>query len=131
VSGGEKMRKKVSEKARKKRYIHHNAPLHKKRKHLSGHLAPKYLEDAKVAYPRSAVIKKGDSVKIMRGMHKGKEGKVSDVDTKTGTVTIEGITMAKADGTQVSRWIHASNLMITKISLDDAWRKRKLEGVKE
>lgn len=118
----------TSEKARKKRRSHYNAPLHKRRKNLSAHLAPKYLEDGKKAYPRAAVVKKGDTVKIMRGKDKGKEGKVTEVDTNTGTVQIEGLTHGKADGTQVSRDFHASNLMITKLMLDDPWRKRKLEG---
>lgn len=125
------MVKMVSKKGRKKRFMLHNAPWHKRRKNLSAHLSPKYLEDDKVAYPRSAVVKKGDTVKIMRGVDKGKEGKVTDVDTKTGRVTIEGITIAKADGSQVSKNIHASNLMIVKLLLDDSWRKKKLEGGKE
>ncbi len=122
------MARQTSEKARKKRYRHHNAPLHIKRKSLSAHLAPKYLEDGKKAYPRSAVVKKGDTVKIMRGRDRGKEGKVTEVETDTGRVMIEGLTMGKADKSQVSRPVHASNLMITKLTLDDPWRKRKLEG---
>jgi large subunit ribosomal protein L24 len=124
------MARKASEKARKKRYELHNAPLHRRRKKLGAHLASKYLEDDKVRYPRAAVIKKGDTVKIMRGNknEKGKEAKVTDVDTKTGKVSLEGITIAKADGTQVTKWIHASNLMITKMVLDDPWRKKKVEG---
>jgi ribosomal protein uL24 len=122
------MARRTSEKARKKRERLHNAPLHIKRKNLGAHLAPKYLEDGKKAYPRAAVVKKGDTVKIMRGKDRGKEGKVTEVDTNTGTVMIEGMTYGKADGTQVSRSFHASNLMITKLTLDDPWRKRKLEG---
>ncbi|MCK5547766.1 MAG: 50S ribosomal protein L24 [Thermoplasmata archaeon] len=124
------MARNVSIKARKKRQALANAPLHRMRKNLGTHLSPKYLEDEKVDYPRSAVVKKGDLVKIMRGSEKGKEGKVTDIDMKTGKVAIEGITIAKADGSQVERYTHASNIMITKILLDDSWRKKKLEGGK-
>ncbi len=126
------MARNVSRKARKKRQALTNAPLHRMRKNLGTHLSPKYLEDEKVDYPRSAVVKKGDVVKIMRGSKdlKGKEGKVTHIDTKTGKVAVEGITIAKADGSQVERYMHASNLMITKILLDDSWRKKKLEGGK-
>ena len=38
-------------------------------------------------------IKKGDMVKVIAGKDKGKEGKVSAVDVKNGTVTVEGVNM--------------------------------------
>jgi large subunit ribosomal protein L24 len=127
VTEGEGLVKGTSQKRRKKRLAYHNAPLHKRRRNLSAHLSPKYLESDKVDYPRSAVVRKGDMVKVMRGPDKGKEGKITDMDSKTGRVAIEGFTIAKADGTQVSKNIHASNLMITKLSFEDPWRKKKLE----
>src|SRR5687768_5932841 len=40
-------------------------------------------------------ITKGDTVRVMRGDDKGKEGKVLKVFTKTGRVTIEGVNMVK------------------------------------
>jgi large subunit ribosomal protein L24 len=40
-------------------------------------------------------ITKGDTVRVMRGDDKGKEGKVLRVYPKTGRVTIEGINIAK------------------------------------
>lgn len=40
-------------------------------------------------------ITKGDSVRVMRGEDKGKEGKVIRVYTKTGRVTVEGINIVK------------------------------------
>jgi len=45
---------------------------------------------------RSAMkISRGDTVRIMRGDDKGKEGKVVRVHLKTARVTIEGINMVK------------------------------------
>ena len=38
-------------------------------------------------------IKTGDKVVIISGKDKGKEGKVSAVDVKNGTVTVEGVNM--------------------------------------
>ena len=38
-------------------------------------------------------IKKGDTVRVSAGKDKGKEGKVSAVDVKNGTVTVEGVNM--------------------------------------
>ena len=40
-------------------------------------------------------IKKGDTVKVIAGSDKGKEGKVLAVDAKKGTVTVEGVNMIK------------------------------------
>ena len=38
-------------------------------------------------------IKKGDTVKVIAGKDKGKEGKVIAVDQKNGTVLVEGVNM--------------------------------------
>ena len=116
-------------KARKQRKRAFNAPLHIRHKMISSHLASKYLEDEKTAYPRSIPVRKGDMVYIMRGDDKGKEGKVATVDYREGTITVEGITHAKADGKQVAKKIHPSNVLITKIDDSDAWRKGKLESL--
>ena len=51
--------------------------------------------------------------------------------TKTGRVSIEGITINQADGTATERPIHASNLVITKLNTEDAWRMDSLSKNKE
>src|SRR6187551_3384211 len=40
-------------------------------------------------------VTKGDTVRVMRGDDKGKEGKILRVFTKTGRVTVEGINIVK------------------------------------
>ena len=40
-------------------------------------------------------VRKGDTVRVMRGDDKGREGKVLKVFTKTGRVLVEGINMVK------------------------------------
>jgi large subunit ribosomal protein L24 len=40
-------------------------------------------------------ITKGDTVRVMRGEDKGKEGKVLRVHPKTGRITIEGVNIVK------------------------------------
>ena len=57
--------------------------------------------------------------------------KVLEVYTKTGRVSIEGITINQADGTATERPIHASNLVITKLNTEDAWRTDSLSKKKE
>ena len=45
---------------------------------------------------RQAVhVRKGDTVRVMRGDDKGKEGRVMKVFTKTGRVLIEGVNIVK------------------------------------
>ena len=123
----------VSSKARVQRKTSANAPTHVKRKMLSAHLS----KDLSKQYGRrSARVCVGDTVVIARGAEgiRGVEGKVIAVDTAEGRVTVEGITINQADGTSVARPVHASNLIITKLNLDDAWRKDALsknKGAKE
>ena len=71
--------------------------------------------------------RKGDTVRIMRGGFRGKEGKVVSVDRVHGTVVIEGITIEKVDEKKVARPLHASNLLIVRMDDTDPWRRRKFE----
>ncbi|MBS7382615.1 MAG: 50S ribosomal protein L24 [Methanomassiliicoccales archaeon] len=123
----------VSSKARNQRKMRANAPAHIKRKMLSSHLSA----DLQKEYgKRSARVCLGDTVMVLRGGEdiRGVEGKVIGVMTDEGRITIEGVTINQADNTAVARPIHASNVVITKLNLDDAWRKDALKrgkGAKE
>ena len=123
----------VSSKARNQRKMRANAPAHIKRKMLSSHLSA----DLQKEYgKRSARVCLGDTVMVLRGGAdlRGGEGKVIGVMTDEGRITIEGVTINQADNTAFARPIHASNVVITKLNLDDAWRKDALKrgkGAKE
>ena len=123
----------VSSKARNQRKMRANAPAHIKRKMLSSHLSA----DLQKEYgKRSARVCLGDTVMVLRGGEdiRGVEGKVIGVMTDEGRITIEGVTINQAENTEVARPIHASNVVITKLNLDDAWRKDALKrgkGAKE
>ncbi|MEE9116296.1 MAG: 50S ribosomal protein L24 [Thermoplasmata archaeon] len=117
-----------SSKPRKQRKRQIEAPLHRRKKMVRGHLAPKYLEAGK---KRSLTIRKGDQVRIMRGDHKGEEGKVEKVSLKNLTITIEGVTQAKADESRSARMIHASNIMIIKPDMSDRRRLMKFGRIIE
>ena len=116
-----------SKKPRKQRNAVYSASLHKRRKMISSHLSSKYLEDAKRYYPRSSIVRKGDTVKIVRGSFSGHIGKVESVDTRSMRITVDGATKSKADGTQIAAKIHPSNLIITKLDFSDTKRKDKFE----
>ena len=114
----------ASSKARVQRKNQANASAHVKRKMLSAHLSDEL---------RAARVCKGDTVIVVRGNEdiRNIEGKVLEVYTKTGRVSIEGITINQADGTATERPIHASNLVITKLNTEDAWRVDSLSKNKE
>ncbi|MBI0583622.1 MAG: 50S ribosomal protein L24 [Methanomassiliicoccus sp.] len=119
-----------SKKARKQRKSFYNAPNHIRRKNISSHLSDELRKEYKL---RALQVIKGDTVRVMRGDEDivGIEGTVASVITKTGRVTVEGLTIAKADGTQTARPVHASKVMITKLDLSDPRRKDKLTRAKE
>jgi len=87
---------------------------------LSKDLASKYGVN-------SLRIRKNDNVKVMRGEYKGIEGKVIKIFTDSGRINIEGVTREKISGGNIPIKIHASNVMITSLNIDDKWRKKKLE----
>ena len=86
----------TSTKARTQRKRAANAPLHVKRLLASSHLAPEIHDKAKGSMPRALPVRKGDTVRIMRGGFRGREGKVVSVDRTDGTVVVEGITIEKS-----------------------------------
>ena len=48
---------------------------------------------------RAIPVRKGDTVKVMRGIFKGREGKVQTVYRKKWAIHIEKITKEKTNGT--------------------------------
>jgi large subunit ribosomal protein L24 len=52
------------------------------------------------------------------------------VESREGKVYIEGLTRKRIDGRVVDVPVHASNLVIISLNLDDEYRKRKLESSK-
>jgi len=77
---------------------------------------------------RSTTVIKGDTVKIMRGEYKGVEGKVEKINTGKGKLSIEGVQREKIKGGQVKVQIHASNVILSSLKLDDNYRKNKIEN---
>ncbi|MGB9708345.1 MAG: 50S ribosomal protein L24 [Candidatus Pacearchaeota archaeon] len=115
---------KSSRKIKKHRKYRVNAPLHIKHKMLASHLS----KELRKKYNKRAIsLRKGDSIKVMRGEFRGKEGKVALVDTKKRKVFIEGIQKSRKDGTKVNVRFEPSKLMITALNLDDKKRVKSLE----
>ena len=115
----------TSKQPRKQRKSRYNAPLHKRQKFMRSLLS----KDLRKKYEkRNARVIKGDTVKVMRGFFFDIEGKVQSVSLKNERITIEGVSISKADGSEVARPIHPSNVMITKLNLKDGLREDRLTG---
>ncbi len=117
-----------SSQPRKQRKYAANAPIHIKRKLLSVNLSK---ELRKKFNRRNIPVRKGDTVKIMRGKFDGKTGKVIEINVKNSKIMIEGIQVKKQDGSKVNAPMRTSNLQITELNTDDKKRiKQKTEEKK-
>ena len=90
-------------------------------------------------------VSKGDTVRVMRGEDRGKEGKVLRTFPKTGRVLVEGVNIVKkhrkartADDQsgiiEAPAAVHASNLMLIDAKLGEPTRTRvriDTDGTKE
>jgi large subunit ribosomal protein L24 len=114
----------TSKQPRKQRKALYKARLHKKQKLLRANLSDELREEYG---KRSAGVRKGDKVKIMRGEFKDHEGAVEKVSLKNSCVHVSGATKKKASGMERFYPIHPSNLMIIKLDLKDERRRKILE----
>jgi large subunit ribosomal protein L24 len=111
----------------KQRKMLYQAPDHIRYKLFAAPLSPELKTSNGV---KALPIRSGDSVRIMRGDHKGLEGKITRVNRKEYRIYVEGLTREKVDGTTVFVPIHPSKVMITRLNLEDKWRKKILERKK-
>ncbi len=111
--------------ARKQRNARSNAPLHRKAKMMGAHLDDELKKTAKT---RSAEVRKGDEVKIVRGQFKKIKGPVEKVDRKNFKIYVKGAAKKKTDGSERMMPIDPSNVIITKLALEDKLRAKKYQG---
>merc|ERR1711981_1405661 len=105
----------VSSSRRKSRKAHFNAPSSVRRKIMSAHLNKELIQKYHV---KSMPIRKDDEVIVVRGINRGREGKVIQVYRKKYVIHSERVTREKSNGSTVNVGIHPSNVSITKLKLD-------------
>ena len=76
---------------------------------------------------RSIQLRKGDTIKIMRGKFRGKQGKVTDIKQKIFGISVEGIQRKKQDGSKVNVKLQPSNLQIIELNTEDSKRSKFLK----
>ena len=101
-----------------------NAPIQIRRRYISAPLSPNLKSQFGA---RTMAVVENDTVSITKGDRKLTEGKVIRVNTKNSRIYIEGVTRTRLDGSTVQIPIRAENVMITKLNLDDDWRKKIIE----
>jgi len=110
---------------RKQRKERQTAPLHERQTQVRATLS----EDLREEYgQRNVRVNAGDTVEVLRGDFAGEEGEVLDVDLKNEVITVEDVTIEKADGEEVPRPLDASNVRVTELDLEDDRREARLEG---
>ena len=110
---------KKSVQPRRQRKYQYNAPLHIVGKGLRVSLSK---ELRKKEGTRNIRLRKGDKVKVLRGQHKGKAGKVEKISLKYSNIYISGIEQIRKDGTKSLISLVPSNLQV--IELDKSDKKR-------
>ena len=113
-----------SKQPRKQRKYLYKAPLHQKKKFVSSKLSDSLKEKY---HRRSFSLREGDQVEVMRGQYEGTRGNISRVDLNRVRVYVDKVTHEKSAGGKVFYPLHPSNLMITRLNLDDSERKKILE----
>jgi large subunit ribosomal protein L24 len=112
----------------KQRRMIYQAPDHIRRKLFA---APLSAELQASHGTKTIPVRNGDTVRIMRGDHKGFEGKVSRIDRTNYRIYVEGLTREKVDGTAIFVPVHPSKVKITGLVLDDKWRKSIVDRKKQ
>jgi len=119
---------KSSTQKRKQRKYVFQAPMHIKHKFMGSHLSTELKKEWNI---RTVPVRKGDTVTVLRGDNKGKSGKVTKSSLTRTRIFVEGVEVARADGSKALYPVHPSNVVITKLDLSDAKRKEKLEAMKK
>jgi len=75
---------------------------------------------------RSLPVRKGDTVRVLSGSYVGREERVAKVNLQKYSVTLDNVTGKTADAKLKPLPIRTSHLVLTKLNLADAWRRRIL-----
>lgn len=112
----------------KQRKYRANAPYHQRQQFLSARLED-HVQDT--VGTTSIPVRQGDRARIVRGDHSGEAGEIRDIDYDEYKVYIEGVDRETVSGSEVTIAIDPSNIIITKLNLDDDRRVAKYEMTEE
>lgn len=114
----------VVKKPSKQRKMIYEAPAHKVGRLLTAPLSKELrTSQGRRSYP----VRKGDTVKILRGDFAGIEGKITDIERRRQRLFVEGVQREKTSGTSANVSVNSSKVVITKLNLDDKWRSQSVK----
>ncbi len=116
-----------SRKPKKQRKMLYSKPLHRQKESVNAHLNKSLRKELG---KRSLPIRKGDTVKVMRGKNRNAAGKVTEINRKRGRVFMDSLKRKKSDGKEIFVSITASNLLLTELNRDDEKRFKRQKSVK-
>ncbi len=108
---------------RTKRYY---SQLHTRASYVRSHVS-KTLGQKLKQKKRSLRLHKGDTVQVMRGFAKGRQGKVAEVNYVRSKAYIEGITQKTSRGKEVLMAFEPSNLLL--LELEPTKERQAVLGV--
>jgi large subunit ribosomal protein L24 len=80
---------------------------------------------------RAVPVRKGDTVRVLSGSYVGREERVARVDRRSYAVVLDNITVKTGEEKLRPLPIRTSHLVITRLNLSDAWRRRALQVADE
>jgi large subunit ribosomal protein L24 len=120
--------KHYSTQPRKQRLFNYTRNAHDRSRAMGAHLSDDLLKE--YSRLRTLTVRKGDTVKVVRGAFKGQVAKIIKVFPRKGMISIDEATLTKADNKKVARLFRPSKVILTKLDLSDPWRREKLQKFK-
>jgi len=76
---------------------------------------------------RTVRVRKGDTIRVVRGDYKNVEGKVDRVDPGNGFIYVENVTGEKVDGSKYLVPLKSSKIIVQNLNLEDKLRRNIIE----
>ncbi len=77
-------------------------------------------------HARSLPVRRGDTVRVLSGSFVGREERVAKVDRRAYAVVLDNVTVKSGEDKLKPLPIRTSHLVLTRLNLSDAWRRRVL-----
>jgi ribosomal protein uL24 len=78
-------------------------------------------------HARSLPVRKGDTVRVLSGSFAGREERVAKINRRDYCVILDNITVKTGEDKLKPLPIRTSHLVLTRLNLSDAWRRRVLQ----
>ncbi len=80
---------------------------------------------------RAVPVRKGDTVRVLSGSYEGREERVARVVRRDYAVVLDNVTLKSGEDKLKPLPLRTNHLVITRLNLADAWRRRQLRVADE